>query len=179
MDEPSGSPAAAPAGFEQAFRDHHAFVWRMVRRLGVAESSVDDAVQDVFLVLARRFHEFDEARGSLRGWILAIAARVARQHRRATGRRHRLLAAFAREPRETSHAPASSGDDAGTLHALLDTLDDDQRMVVVLLELEQMTAPEVASLLGLKVPTVHSRLRLARAALKRAHALRMARGEQA
>jgi len=144
----------------------------------VPEASADDAVQDVFLVLARRFHEFDERRGSMRGWILAITARVARQHRRASGRRHRLLAAFGREPREESHAPSHTDGDATTLRALLDTLDDDKRMVVVLLELEQMTSQEVAALLGLKLPTVHSRLRLARAALKRAHARMLARGER-
>lgn len=179
MDEPGGPPAAAPAGFEQAFREHHAFVWRMLRRLGVPDASADDAVQDVFIVLARRFHEFDEARGSMRGWILAIAARIARQYRRATGRRHRMLAAFGREPREESRAPSHAEGDAAALHALLDTLDDDKRMVVVLLELEQMTSQEVAALLGLKLPTVHSRLRLARAALKRAHARMLARGGQA
>lgn len=178
MQEPGGPPAAAPAGFEQAFREHHAFVWRMLRRLGVPEASADDAVQDVFLVLARRFHEFDERRGSMRGWILAITARVARQHRRARGRQHRMLAAFGREPRAESHAPSLGEDDAATLHALLDTLDDDKRMVVVLLELEQMTSQEVAALLGLKLPTVHSRLRLARAALKRAHARMLARGDR-
>ena len=176
MGESSGTPTAAPAGFEQAFREHHAFVWRIVRRLGVPEASADDAVQDVFLVLARRFHEFDESRGSLRGWLVAIATRVVRQHRRAVGRRNRLLAAFVREPREPHVASRTPGDDAAVLHALLDTLDDDQRLIVVLVELEQMNGHEVASLLGLKVPTVHSRLRLARAALKRAHARWLARG---
>jgi RNA polymerase sigma-70 factor (ECF subfamily) len=178
MGDTSGTPPAASPGFEQVFRDHHAFVWRVLRRLGVPEASADDAVQDVFLVLARRFDEFDESRGSMRGWLVAIATRVARQHRRALGRRHRLLAAFGREPGPSTVGTGGATDErsaANVLHALLDTLDEDKRIVLVLLELEQMTGQEVASLLGLKVPTVHSRLRLARAELKRAYARLRAR----
>ena len=175
MGETGRTPLVAPAGFEQAFREHHAFVWRMLRRLGVPEASTDDAVQDVFLVLARRFGEFDQARGTMRSWLVAIAARVARQQRRTLGRRHRLLAAFQREPSAAAEAAAHDGDATQLLHGLLDTLDQDKRLVVVLVELEQMTGQEVAQMLGLKVPTVHSRLRLARAELKRAYGRLLAR----
>ena len=39
--------------FEAVYGDHFAFVWRMTRRLGVPEASVDDVVQDVFLDAVR------------------------------------------------------------------------------------------------------------------------------
>ena len=51
---------------------------------------------------------------------------------------------------------------------LLDRLDDDRRAVFVLVELEGMTAQEVAAGLGLNVNTVYSRLRAARQQLERA-----------
>jgi len=54
------------------------------------------------------------------------------------------------------------------LHALLAGLDDDKRAVFVLAELEQMSAPEIAEATGLKLNTVYSRLRLARAEMDKA-----------
>ena len=44
----------------------------------------------------------------------------------------------------------------------LDSLDERRRMVFVLVEFEQMTAPEVASTLSIPLNTVYSRLRTAR-----------------
>jgi RNA polymerase sigma-70 factor (ECF subfamily) len=35
-------------------QDHHVFVWRSLRRLGVPVADVDDATQKVFLIAARR-----------------------------------------------------------------------------------------------------------------------------
>jgi RNA polymerase sigma-70 factor (ECF subfamily) len=45
----------------------------------------------------------------------------------------------------------------------LDKLDEDKRMVLLLVEVEGMTAPEVAQAWKLPVNTVYSRLRRARA----------------
>jgi len=56
--------------------------------------------------------------------------------------------------------------------AILDTLDEDKRIVFALVELEQLAVPEVARMLELNLNTAYSRLRLARAAFElaaRAH----------
>jgi RNA polymerase sigma-70 factor (ECF subfamily) len=52
------------------------------------------------------------------------------------------------------------------LHAFLDSLDDDKRAVFVMVELEQMTAREIAQALAINVNTVYSRLRAARVAFE-------------
>jgi len=52
--------------------------------------------------------------------------------------------------------------------ALLDELDDEKRAVLVLAELEQMTAPEIAESLGVNLHTVYARLRAARRELEQA-----------
>ena len=70
--------AAVLPGIEQLYRDHYAFVWRITGRLGVPAAAVDDAVQDVFVVLHRRRHEFDD-RGSIRALLYGITRRVARR----------------------------------------------------------------------------------------------------
>lgn len=139
------------------------FVWRSLRRLGVAEASLDDAVQDVFLVVHRRLAEF-EGRSSPKTWLFGIALRVARDHRR-TARRRGGLEALPPDLPDDGVSPCDALDRKralGTLDAALAHLDDDRRAVLVMMEIEEMTAPEVAEVLEIKLNTVYSRLRLAR-----------------
>src|ERR1044071_899212 len=83
--EPHG---AAQREFVALFREHCDFVWRVLRTLGVAPDALDDALQEVFLVVHRRLPEF-EGRSALNTWIYAIAYRVAQSQRRRA-RRARL-----------------------------------------------------------------------------------------
>jgi len=54
------------------------------------------------------------------------------------------------------------------LDAALETIDVGRRAVLVLHEIEEMTAPEIAEVLGIPLNTVYSRLRVARAELEQA-----------
>ena len=80
---PHTAPCPCPDGPEQIYEAYFGFVWRNLRRLGVPEAATDDAAQDVFLVVFRRYHEF-EGRSSVRTWLFGILLRVARDHRKVT-----------------------------------------------------------------------------------------------
>ena len=67
--------------FKEVYDEHFRFVWRSLRRLGVRESDVPDAVQDVFLVVHRRLAEF-EGRSKVTTWLFGICFRVARDRRK-------------------------------------------------------------------------------------------------
>jgi RNA polymerase sigma-70 factor (ECF subfamily) len=54
------------------------------------------------------------------------------------------------------------------LDAALATIDMGRRAVLVLHEIEEMTAPEIAHVLGIPLNTVYSRLRVARGELEQA-----------
>jgi DNA-directed RNA polymerase specialized sigma24 family protein len=82
------------AKLAETYRLNYGFVWRSLRRLGVPEHAVDDAVHDVFVVAARRLHEF-EGRAALTSWLFAVAVRVAQHHRRAIARHARRRSALA------------------------------------------------------------------------------------
>ncbi|MGE3633430.1 MAG: RNA polymerase sigma factor, partial [Sandaracinaceae bacterium] len=64
------------------------------------------------------------------------------------------------------------------LHRLLSTLDEERRAVFILAELEQMSAPEIADALDLKLNTVYSRLRVARQKFDEALARHRAREDR-
>ena len=153
--------------FDQVYEEHFSFVWRSLLRLGVSQANVDDAAQDVFLVVHRRLPGF-EGRSSLKTWLFGVAQRVAMNYRRREQRAHSedpvpqsLLDRRSCPEQQTESARA-----AQFIDGFLEELDDAKRVVFILMELEQMTAPETAEVLGIKVNTVYSRLRAARAAFR-------------
>lgn len=157
-------PSEALAQLEAIYREHHRFVWRSLQRLGVAEPHVPDAVHDVFLVVARRLHEF-EHRATMRTWLFAITFRVAQGFHRDRQRQSQREEPLA-DP-DAAPAPAADPDTPIALHQVLLRLDADKRAVFILAHLEGMTTAEIAAALDIKIPTVYSRLRLAREAIQR------------
>ncbi len=150
---------------DRAYKEHFAFVWRSLRRLGVPEAALDDAAQDVFIVALRRRAEF-RGRSSYRTWLFGIAANVAREQRRS-GRRAAVLEPIDEALQSSQSSPLEQATDAEAVRfveAFLATLDDAKREVFILAELEQMPAPEIADAVGAKLNTVYSRLRAAREA---------------
>lgn len=172
---PPGSPADASVSFVQpdlaaVYEAHFRYVWRCLRSLGVHDAHLDDALQDVFLVVQRRLGEFD-GNAQLRTWLYAIALRIARKHRERLRREPASLeAASEHEPELTLHATgegaALHSERLALARAALQTLSDEQREVFVLARVEQMSAPEIAGVVGIPLNTVYSRLRAARLAFE-------------
>jgi len=178
-----GSASAAPSGaveFPAVYDDNVAFVWRTLRALGVPEHLVEDAVQETFAVVARRRGDF-EGRASVRTWLFAIIRRVASHHRRHQARKgspehlsDTVLDSLADRQQASPRDEAERLQAVRILSRLLDTLKDEKRAVFVLVDLEGMTLPETAEALGVKLGTVASRLRVARAIFERAVAKHLA-----
>lgn len=149
--------------FDEVYEKHVAFVWRVLRACGVPADQLEDAAQDVFVVVHRRLRDF-EGRSAITTWLFAITRRVAARHRRRN--------AVAEQAPVTPADPTASADPfadvarseaAATIAAILARMDEDKRLVFALVELEQLSVAEVARLLEINPNTAHSRLRLARA----------------
>jgi RNA polymerase sigma-70 factor (ECF subfamily) len=136
-------------------------IWRLLRRLGVPEHTVDDATQQVFLVAAERLDDIRPE--SERAFAFGTALRVAQSLRRRAARE--TFDADADRNASSLPGPDELSDQRRarqTLDRLLSELPDDLRAVFVLFELEGMTSPEIAELAGIPLGTVASRLRRAR-----------------
>jgi RNA polymerase sigma-70 factor (ECF subfamily) len=165
--------------FDAIYEAHVGFVWRVLRTFGVPATQIEDAVQDVFLVVHRRLPEW-QGRAQITTWLFAIARRVASTHRRRAVRRTEELTEHIAAPAEAAaagdpFAEASRAQAAAQVMAILERLDDDKRMVFALVELEQLSVPEVARMLDLNLNTTYSRLRLARQAFEAAVKAQVAR----
>lgn len=153
------------------FSAHFDWIWRVLRRLGVSANSVDDAAQQVFWTAARKI--LPEPGASDAKFLLAIAVRVASDHRRWRRRRREvdemasdeLCDAFPGADEELDRRRALAVADE-----LLESLPWDLRIVFVLFEVEEKTSPEIAELLGVPLGTVASRLRRSREAFAKAAA---------
>jgi RNA polymerase sigma-70 factor (ECF subfamily) len=164
LDTPAGD--AVPS-FDEVYAAHLGFVWRILRTFGVPPAQIEDAVQDVFVVVHRRLAEF-EGRAAITTWLFAIARRIAGAHRRRAG--NARTETLTEEPAggADTFADASRAQAAATVLAILADMDEDKRIVFALVELEQMSVPEVAKVLDLNLNTAYSRLRLARQAFETA-----------
>lgn len=166
-------------GAEAAFEEHFAMVWRGLRRLGVIEAALDDATQDVFLVLHRRWDDF-QGQSSLKTWIYGIVMRVASDHTRKARRESARYSHAEFELASTLATPDQlyQQREAGRmLHRALEQLAEPERQVLVLVDLEEQSVIDAATALGLKVNTAYTRLRRARKNFEKAVLTARARSE--
>jgi RNA polymerase sigma-70 factor (ECF subfamily) len=135
----------------------------MARQLGVPASDIDDVAQDVFVAA---FRDLDKIRpGFLAGWLFRLTSYRAHDRHR----HRRVREAFARLWRGAAE-PAPDGpeqallrrDATRTVERILARMSRKKREVFALFELQGLPGEEVASLLGIPLDTVWSRLTHAR-----------------
>jgi RNA polymerase sigma-70 factor, ECF subfamily len=164
-----GTRALATTDFDAVVAEHGPYVWRVLRRLGVRASDIEDVWQETFIVVHRKLDQF-EGRSQLRTWLSAIAVRVASDYRNRAHRRRE----HATEEVPDDATAASQHDDLveqerrALLDRLMSELKPEQREVIVLYEFAELPMQEVAEALGCPLQTAYSRLHAGRRALEQA-----------
>jgi RNA polymerase sigma-70 factor, ECF subfamily len=174
----TGAGAALAVPFEALYATYFGFTWRVLGHLGVPARSMDDAVQEVWVVVHQRLAGF-KGRSALRTWLFGIALNVSRNLRRAELRRSRD-GVLAPEPQPMFPDPelARVGNEAlERVARFLETLDDQRRAIFVCNLLEHLSAQETAEATGCDVATVYQRVRSLRQAFKAWLAAESARDE--
>jgi RNA polymerase sigma-70 factor (ECF subfamily) len=168
--------------FKSIYAQYFDFVWSSARRLGVGPAAMDDIVQETFMVIHRKIHTLQQPE-SLRSWIYSIVRRTVSGHyrsQRSFDASEAALAYIAGVQMRTQLTPldlAEQNEEAKLLWDLLDEIEPLKREVLVLVEIEGMTAPEVAAALEIPLNTAYSRLRAGRLAFDAALERRTARPE--
>jgi RNA polymerase sigma-70 factor (ECF subfamily) len=163
LSEPTILSSVVRSG--RGFRIEFEYVQRTLRRLGTDQSEVDDLAQEVFLVLHRRWSEFDQSR-PLRPYLFGVAVRIALANQR---KRAREVAIGNIELGDDSPGPEevlSNKQTRALVQAALKRIPLPRRTVLVMHELDRVPVTEVAATLSIPLFTVYSRLRKAREELK-------------
>jgi RNA polymerase sigma-70 factor (ECF subfamily) len=152
------------ARVRRLFDEHFDYVWRLLRRLGVAESGVDDAAQQVFWIALQRMQGAGPS--AEKAFLTGTALRIASNQRRSQQRRREvndeapLLRAV--DPGSTPEELFEQKRELALLDRALAELPEELRSTFVLFELGDLSTPEIAELLQIPRGTVASRLRRAR-----------------
>lgn len=153
--------ASQPDHYRLIYRTRREFVLRVLARHGVPEAVREDACQEVFMVVHRRWHDWH--RGPIESWLYGIARRVAATHHRSARRRDHYLR-LVPEPDTTALDDELELDRTRrALARAIDRLEGPSRHVFELADGCERSGPEIAEALGIGLNTVYSRLRLARA----------------
>jgi RNA polymerase sigma-70 factor, ECF subfamily len=168
-DDRGGLPGGLPGRLEAMFRAHNGVVWRTLRRRGLDPDAAADATQQCFLVAAERINDIRADRE--RAFLIGIALNVALTSFRSASR-WQLGDDLDLQPTSSHGGPGEDQMDRRRTLELLDRamarLDADLLEVFVLFEIEGMTSPEIAALIGIPLGTVASRLRRARESFREA-----------
>jgi len=179
------SAAPAPVLVRERLRAcmdaHYDALWRALRRFGVPSAHVEDAAQQVFIVLANHLDQVKE--GSERAYLYGTAVRVASDLRKRMARSREIASAA---PMEDHPAPGLDAEHLldvqrarKALDGVLAEMPMELRTVFVLYEFEELTMAEIAASLEIPPGTVASRLRRARAQFTAAvEALRVGSGRR-
>jgi RNA polymerase sigma factor (sigma-70 family) len=160
-----GEPRQKPP-FVRAFEGELEHVYRTFRRFGFAEADAEDLAQEVFLVMWRRWNEYDPER-PLRPWLLGISFRVAQHHRR----KRREVLGVVLEVEDESAGPHEhlAAKRARTLVlTALGSLPERHRTALVMSDLDGLAMPAVAEALAIPLATAYTRVRRARLAFAEA-----------
>jgi RNA polymerase sigma-70 factor, ECF subfamily len=163
------------ASFPVTYRRERLFVLRRIRQLGVPADQVDDAAQEVFMVLHEHFERLD-LRTSLRPWLHSVVRRVCANRKRMVRRfwlRFSCLAEpidlddISTDPDAPPEAELERREMLRHVSRALQALPAPQRDVFLLARIEQRTLAEIGGVMNISSNTAASRLRMACARLER------------
>jgi RNA polymerase sigma factor (sigma-70 family) len=148
------------------FDAHHDRLYRLARRLAPNADDALDLVQETFLKAARFPASVPPGLTSEEAWLVRVLINIRRDQCRKTAVRRR-------HDRDVSHSISVGNDPEAVMVAratvwrALDALTPRRRAIVVMHELEGLTASAIASLLGISAITVRWHLSAGRRELAR------------
>ena len=157
----SGNPRA----FELLYDRHGGAAFSLAYRMVGNRVTAEDVPQDAFLSIWRSRLRYDQARGSVRTWVLGIV------HNRAIDALRRSFVHYRRretmdgveerhEAPERTEVEAARREEARSIRSALDTLPDEQRRTIELAYFGGFSHSQIAELLEEPIGTVKGRMRL-------------------
>lgn len=169
MNEKPQNPA-----FETVARDVIPVLTRYLRHYASDRSVADDLLQETLVRISHGLSNF-EGRSNLRTWAFAIATRVATDYFRRPEHRVKIVDILDLEDSEELAIDETAIDEklangamAACIREVVDSLPEDYRAALVLHDLEEMTARQVAEICGIPISTVKIRIHRARKRLREA-----------
>lgn len=162
-DLPLVLPANPAERLSTLFDTHYDRLYRLARRLTDNADDALDLVQETFLKAARSRAAVPVGVTKEEAWLVRVLINIRRDQWRKTAvrQRHRAMSV----PTSVDSDQEAALIARATVWRALDTLTPRRRAIVVMYELEGLTIPAIASLLGITAITVRWHLSVGRRAL--------------
>lgn len=151
--------------FKRLFEHFAPRIKGLMLKAGCSADEAEEIAQSTMIAVWRKAHQFDPATAGAPAWIFTIARNLRIDLFRRRARADRLEAGQdlpdAPDQAEPADILISRGQDAARITSALKQLSAEQSMVVRLSFIEERPHPEIASVLGIPLGTVKSRIRLA------------------
>jgi RNA polymerase sigma-70 factor, ECF subfamily len=164
--------AGDPRAFELLYDRHGGAAFSLAYRMVGNRTSAEDVTQEAFLSIWRSRLRYDQARGSVRTWVLGIV------HNRAIDALRRSVTHDRRretmdgveerfEARDRTDVEAARREEARSVRSAIATLPEDQRRTIELAYFGGFSHSQIAELLNEPIGTVKGRMRLGLEKLRR------------
>lgn len=153
--------SAAPK-FDDVYQEHFSFAWRSLRGLGVPSEAVEDAAQEVFIIVYRKLDMLTDPAG-IKGWIFSISRRVASDYRRSKKRKGIAVEyndSTTKDENSTPQVTAENRQMLEQVESFLSGLKDENRSIFVLSEVEQLPVSQISQMMDMNLNTIYSRLKV-------------------
>jgi RNA polymerase sigma-70 factor, ECF subfamily len=164
--------------FNEVVRQYGDRVFNLVLRMVGSRAEAEDIAQEVFVTVFKSIDSF-RSEAKLSTWLLRIAANHAKNRIKYLARRreHEPGGSDSADLADEGKAPAQShihgpdllleaAETEDIMQQAIATLEEDQRLLVVLRDVEELSYEEIVEITGLPEGTVKSRLHRARMTLK-------------
>lgn len=150
-----------------AFQREFDYIYRTLQRLGAAPADVEDLAQDVFLALRKSWAQYDANR-PMRPYLFGIAFRITAAHHRKSRREIPFGVVDTDDASARPDDMLHSKQARALVLAALERIPLPRRAVLVMRDLDDIPAEEIAAALEIPLFTAYSRLRKARRELEAA-----------
>ncbi|HEY5961397.1 MAG TPA: sigma-70 family RNA polymerase sigma factor [Polyangiaceae bacterium] len=164
----------AKAGDRSALEQLLVSIAPSIQRFGLrmckSDQDSEDVLQDTLVTILRHLPEF-EGRSSFTSWVFALTRSACTRRRRGLKNKPGVDLDDAGELSEAGPTPEQGADSremSRILAQAMDQLPEEYREVILLRDVEALTAPEAAQILGISVDALKSRLHRARQSLRTA-----------
>jgi len=160
------------AVFNQLIRDYQDMVYNLCRRFFTATHDAEDSAQETMVRIYRSFHRF-QCRSTIKTWIYRVTVNTCKSRLDSLKRKWFYVFSALSDPDsdkpyeipDSTYAPdkeAERREEVRLVEKAIAELPDEQRMMIVLRDLEGKSYDEIADLLGIKMGTVKSKISRAR-----------------
>ena len=147
---------SAEREFERLYLESYDMVFGFVRHSMADSPAVEDVVSEAYLRAARSFHKYNPERAKFSTWVIKIATNCMRDY----WRQARPMSSLDDAPPEriSQSGEADALADRDLVERLLATLDDEERLLVVMKYREGFRNVDIAAELGMNASTVATKL---------------------